>query len=133
MAPTSRSTSTSASRGGEFVNAIAKYTDSAPVFRWQHVATVRWTRGDWSANLTQRHESGYLDQDETGRVGTYSLLDASVTWTGFKNLSLTAGVANLFDEAPPRTVQATTFQRGYDPRFTDPLGRTYMLRAAYKF
>ena len=39
----------------------------------------------------------------------------------------------LLTSDPPRSVQVTTFQRGYDPRFTDPLGRTYMLRAGYKF
>jgi iron complex outermembrane receptor protein len=30
-------------------------------------------------------------------------------------------------------VQVTTFQRGYDPRFTDPRGRTFLLRAGYRF
>jgi iron complex outermembrane receptor protein len=120
-------------RNGEFVGAIGKYTDNAPVFRWQHVASVKWTMGNWSANLSQRYKSGYVDQDETSKVDTYSLFDLSLTWTGVKNLTLTAGIANLFDDEPPRSVQVTTFQRGYDPRFTDPLGRTYMLRASYKF
>jgi iron complex outermembrane recepter protein len=120
-------------RGGEFVNAVARYTDNAPVFRWQHVASVRWTVGDWSTNLSQRFKSGYLDQNETSKVGSYSIFDASLTWTGVKNLTLTAGIVNLLDDDPPRSVQSTTFQRGYDPRFTDPLGRTYTVRAAYKF
>jgi iron complex outermembrane receptor protein len=56
-----------------------------------------------------------------------------VTWTGIKNLTLTAGIANLMDTNPPLSGQTTTFQRGFDPRFTDPLGRTFMFRAAYKF
>jgi iron complex outermembrane receptor protein len=120
-------------RGGEFVGAVGKYTDNAPVFRWQHVASVRWQSGNWAANLQQRYKSGYLDQDPASKVGSYSIFDASVTWTGVKNLTLTAGILNLLDEEPPRSVQVNTFQRGYDPRFTDPLGRTYMVRAAYKF
>ena len=66
-------------------------------------------------------------------MGSYSIFDASVTWTGVKNLSLTAGINNLFDTDPPLSGQNTTFQRGYDPRFTDPIGRSFMLRAAYKF
>ena len=38
---------------------------------------------------------------------------------------------NAFNEDPPRTVQVTTFQRGYDSRFTDPRGRTFLFRASY--
>jgi iron complex outermembrane receptor protein len=120
-------------KGGAYIDAVGKYVDSAPVFRWQHVATVKWSQGPWAANLSQRFKSGYRDQDESRDVGSYSIFDASVTYVGFKNLSLTAGIANLFDTDPPLTNQVTTFQRGYDPRFTDPLGRTYLLRASYKF
>jgi iron complex outermembrane recepter protein len=120
-------------RKGEFVNAAGKYVDNAPAFRWQHVASVRWTAGNWTTNLVQRYKSGYRDQNDAGDVSSYSIFDASVTWTGIKNLSLTAGIANLLNDDPPRSVQTNTFQRGYDPRFTDPLGRTYSVRAAYKF
>ena len=56
-----------------------------------------------------------------------------VTWTGVKNLAITAGINNVFDRDPPLSGQVNTFQRGYDPRFTDPLGRALMLRASYKF
>jgi iron complex outermembrane receptor protein len=55
------------------------------------------------------------------------------TWTGLKGLTITAGIRNLFDRDPPFSNQATTFQRGYDPRFTDPLGRTFLIRGSYKF
>ena len=37
------------------------------------------------------------------------------------------------DEDPPFTNQSTTFQQGYDPRYTDPLGRTWYARVTYKF
>jgi len=120
-------------RGGTFIDAVGRYSDNAPVFRWQHVLSANWGIGPWSTTLSQRFKSGYVDQDETNRVGDYMIHDVSVTWTGIKNLTLTAGILNLFDKDPPRSVQVTTFQRGYDPRFADPLGRTYMLRAAYKF
>jgi outer membrane receptor protein involved in Fe transport len=45
----------------------------------------------------------------------------SVTYAGIKNLSLNASMLNSFDKDPPRSVQDTTFQRGYDPPFTDRL------------
>ena len=83
--------------------------------------------------MGQRFKSGYTDQNEIDTVGSYSVFDLSATWTGIKNLTVTAGINNLFDTDPPRSVQNNTFQRGFDPRFTDPIGRAFMFRAAYKF
>ena len=103
------------------------------MFRWQHVITATWSYGPWGATLSERYKSGYLDQDGVNQVGSYELYDASLSWTAIKGLTLTAGVRNIFDRNPPLSVQNTTFQRGYDPRFTDALGRTYVVRAAYKF
>ena len=120
-------------RGGDFINALGRYSDNAPVFRWQHVLTGTWSGGPWAATLNQRYKSGYTDQGGVNQVGSYSVFDTSVTWSGVKNLTLTAGIANLLNTDPPLSVQNTTFQRGYDPRFTDPLGRAFLFRAAYKF
>jgi iron complex outermembrane receptor protein len=119
--------------GGEFISAAGRYADNTPVFRWQHTLTVGWKLGAWAATLGQRYKSGYTDQDGVNDVDSYTLYDASVTWTGVKNLTVAAGINNLLDEEPPVSGQTNTFQRGYDPRFTDPLGRTLMLRLAYKF
>jgi len=120
-------------RGGEFINANGKYSDNAPVFRWQHVITTNWSLGPWGATLANRFKSNYQDQDPQYDVSSYTVWDGSLAWTGVKNLTLMAGVNNMFDKEPPETVQVTTFQRGYDPRFTDALGRTLMFRMAYKF
>ncbi len=118
---------------GAFFDALGRYSDNAPVFRWQHVLTGNWSMGPWAAALAQRYKTGYTDQDGVNNVGSYSLFDASVTWTGVKDLTVTAGINNLLDTEPPLSGQVTTFQRGYDPRFTDPLGRSFMLRVGYKF
>jgi iron complex outermembrane recepter protein len=118
---------------GEFISAVGRYSDNAPVFRWQHVLSVNWSSGPWAATLAQRYKTGYTDYGGAEKVGDYLIHDLSGTWTGVKNLSVTLAVNNLLDQDPPRSVQTTTFQRGYDPRFSDPLGRTYMLRVGYKF
>ncbi len=118
---------------GPFFNPLGAYSDNAPVFRWQHVLSANWNMGDWGVTLAQRYKSGYTDQDGVNKVRSYSIFDASVSWTGIKNLTLTAGINNLLDDDPPLSGQVTTFQRGYDPRFTDPIGRSFMFRAAYKF
>jgi len=120
-------------RDGQFFSAAGRYSDAAPIFRWQHVATLNWSAGPWSAVFANRYKSGYTDQDGVNQVGTYSVYDVSATWNGVKNLSITGGILNVLDKDPPRSVQVTTFQRGYDPRFTDPRDRTYMIRVAYKF
>ena len=120
-------------RDGPFINAVGRYSDNAPVFEWQHALTGSWNMGPWGTVLANRFRSGYTDQDGVNEVGSYTLWDLSVTWTGVKNLTLTAGINNLFDTDPPLSVQNTTFQRGFDPRFTDPIGRSFLLRAAYKF
>ena len=105
---------------------------TAPIFRWQHTIALNYSFGPWSAAFVNRFKSGYEDQDPVNKVDTYSIFDLFGTWTGYKGLTLTAGIKNLFDEDPPFSNQVTTFQRGYDPRFTDPRGRTFS-RAAYKF
>ena len=120
-------------KDGPFINAVGRYSDNAPVFRWQHVLTGTWSSGPWAATLGQRFKGGYTDQDGVNKVDNYSVFDFAGTWTGVKNLTVTAGIVNLFDTEPPLSVQNTTFQRGFDPRFTDPLGRTFSLRLAYKF
>ncbi|WP_363295284.1 hypothetical protein [Acinetobacter seifertii] len=54
-------------------------------------------------------------------------------YKGFKNLELTAGIKNIFDEDPSASNVLDNFQYGYDPRYGDPTGRTYYLRGTYKF
>jgi iron complex outermembrane receptor protein len=120
-------------KNGEWFYAAGRYSDNAPVFRWQHVATVNWSAGPWAAVFANRFKSGYTDQDEQTDVRPYSVFDASLTYTGIRNLTLTGGILNLTDKDPPVSAQLTTFQRGYDPRFTDPRGRTYLVRVGYKF
>ena len=90
--------------------------------------------------LANRFMSSYDDQNDADiiapqfwqRVKHYSTWTLSGTWSN-KHVDVTAGVKNLLDEEPPYTNQTTTFQQGYDPRYTDPTGRTIYVRAAYKF
>lgn len=122
---------------------VGIYEDSSPVFRWQHSLSANWTRGNYSSRLGIRHKTGYRDQNAPGTVvggpafygdvKAYTLVDLSFTAKPTKGLTLTAGINNLFDTDPPFSNQATRSQRGYDPRYTDPLGRTVFVRAGYTF
>lgn len=120
-------------KGGEYIDAKGKYTGNAPIFKWQHVAGANWSMGPVSALIQQRHRSGYTDQGGDRRVASYTTHDISATYEFMKGVRLTAGIVNVFDREPPLSVQTTTFQRGYDPRYTDPIGRQFLVRGEYKF
>jgi iron complex outermembrane receptor protein len=126
-------------RGGPFTQNAGRYADAAPVFRWRHNLLLTLVHGDYAFNLANRYMSHYEDQNAAvapefaNNVEHYSIWSLSTTFTGNKLFELTAGIKNLFDEEPPFTNQVTNFQLGYDPRFTDPLGRTVYMRLTYKF
>lgn len=119
---------------GETPNNIGVYDG---VVRWRHNAAIRWAQGPWSATLSQRYSGGYTDQnlveDKFKRnVSANSIWTLATSYTGFKNLTLSAGIKNLFNTDPPFSNQAPNAQTGYDPRFSDPIGRSFYLRASYK-
>jgi iron complex outermembrane recepter protein len=131
------------SKGGTYYNPLGRYSLELdfPVFRFQSVTSLGWQYGSWSLNMFNRLKTSYQDQNTTeagppyddNKVGGYSVWDLTGTWTGVKGLSITAGVLNIFNETPPFSNQGSTFQVGYDPRFTNPLDRTFMLRGQYTF
>jgi iron complex outermembrane recepter protein len=96
--------------------------------RWKSYAALTWDRGPWTGTLGNTYQSSYVDvftdlNDNTRRVGTLSLWDLQGSYTGFKNMTLTLGVKNLFDTNPPFTNQNNTFQIGYDASYYDARAR----------
>jgi iron complex outermembrane recepter protein len=112
--------------------------------RWRHYATIDATSGPWGATLAQSFQDGYSEVrlpscqpdgtcTERRHVGTYEVYDLQVRYTGWKGLSLSGGVKNLFDRAPPLALAAQTFQIAYDATYADARGRTWYLSAHYRF
>ena len=60
-------------------------------------------------------------------------MDLYGTYAMVKGVSLTLGVRNLVDSKAPFTNQTQLFQTGYDPRYADPIGRTFYGRVTYSF
>jgi iron complex outermembrane receptor protein len=130
---------------GQWFNPVGRYSSEfgGPVIRYTQVTSFGWQWGAWSANLFNRYLSGYFDQNGTASVsapyrqnsvGAYSIWNLSGTWTGYKGLTLQAGVLNLLNTDPPYSNQTGNFgARGYDDRFANPLGRTWQLAARYEF
>jgi iron complex outermembrane receptor protein len=102
---------------------------------------IGWARDSWAATFSTIYKSGYQDQDMT-RFGTplrdipsYTTFNLFGSYTGIKNLTLTAGLRNLFDKAPNFTYHNVddVAGAGWDPRVADPFGRTLALSASYSF
>jgi len=119
--------------GDEMHQNVGIYSGSGPIFRWQNTLNMNWSQNQFSAGVTGHFKSGYLDQDPENHVASYTTWDTYGSWEAVKGLNLTLGVRNMFDRDPPLSYQTGTFQAGYDPRYTDPAGRTFYLRATYNF
>ena len=121
--------------GGSYTDNVGAYEGSGMIARWKHVLSGTWNLGAYRASLVNRFTSGYDDADpEThSRVASYTLWDISGGYTFNKTLDLDAGIKNMFDRNPPFSNQSYNFQSGYDPRYADPMGRTFFARATYHF
>ncbi len=119
--------------GGPFNQNVGRYVGLGPIFRVQHTVTGSWMIGAWTLGGAVRYKSGYTDQDPSNEVTPYSTMDVYVGWKPMKGLDLTFGINNFRDTDPPYSNQNEVFQANYDPRFTDPTGRKYYLRATYQF
>jgi iron complex outermembrane receptor protein len=111
--------------------------------------------GDFTHTLFTNYRSGYHDQAQTVEItGTgaplgqgpttevqlevpsYTLLNYQLRYAMLEDsLGLTFGVSNVTDEEPPLSlrVSGSGHQVGWDPRFTDPYGRTFYVQADYNF
>jgi iron complex outermembrane receptor protein len=104
-------------------------------------ADIGWAQGNWATTLSMVYKSSYLDEDLTRfgtprrKVDSYTTFNLFASYTGIKNLTLTAGLRNLADEKPPFTYHNVdnVVGAGWDPRVADPFGRTLAVSASYSF
>ena len=131
---------------------VGRFTRSSDLgIRWKHSAFVTYTRGDWSSTLRQQYTGGYAGYVPPGIangtflavatawdpvVKPYTLYNASVSYSGIKNLTVTAGIKNLFDKAPPFANSYDTNTgsgSSWEPRVADPRGRAFTVGLDYTF
>ncbi len=133
---------------------VGKFGDSTFGYdlhvRWKHTASVGWSQGAWSATFTQQYTAGYEDEINgysasppivlsskgfQSKVGSYTLYNVSASWKGMKNLTVTAGIKNLFDTKPPFSYHNVdnVAGAGWDARVGDPRMRSFTLGVNYKF
>ena len=123
--------------GDKMHDKVGNFSGDGVIFRWQNTMNVSWNKDVFGAGLTARYKTGYADQQvedhPNNRVASYTTVDGYASWQAVKNLTLTLGVRNMFDRNPPLSYQSNNFQAGYDPRYTDPMGRTMYVRGTYNF
>jgi iron complex outermembrane receptor protein len=118
---------------GEVEDTLGKYQSGGPAVRVKQNISLDWDTSAWAAGVRYFRQSGYQDYDEVRHVPKYDLWSLQGQYKGVKNLILTVGVLNLLDKKPPVTVQEDYFQVGFDPTYADVKGRSFYVRANYKF
>ncbi|KQW51121.1 MULTISPECIES: TonB-dependent receptor [unclassified Roseateles] len=123
------------------VEQVGEFGTRTLYLRNKFTADVGWARDSWAATLSMVYKSGYNDEDLTRfgtprrKIDSYTTFNLFASYTGIKNLTLTAGLRNLTDEKPPFTYHNVdnVVGAGWDPRVADPSGRTLAVSASYSF
>ncbi len=114
--------------------------------KWKYTASASFRKGKWTARLSQLYRSGYMDSGAppgaftrpgfNPKVDEYITYNASFTYRWNKDLTVIAGIKNLFNEDPPFTASAYDSNTGggssWEPRVADPRGRAFTLSVEYK-
>jgi iron complex outermembrane receptor protein len=142
-------------KNGAYYSAIGDFSELGGVtFRTKGRWTTSLKTGDWTNTLGVNFKSGYKDQEtdvdvldangvvtgtETIRmdVPLTSTIDWQALWKPTKQLSLTFGILNLLDKAPPFVPSTGGAGRGqqfgYDDRYFDARGRIVYVNSTYNF
>ena len=125
--------------GGPQLNLVGQFKGGQqPVIRYQHLLTLDWSYQNFGAGLSQHFTEHYTDYapDAAGNlltVGNYSIVNGYVSFKPLPPLKLLVGINNLVDTNPPFSNQQQNWQSGYNPIFSNPLGRTFYGRITYDF
>ncbi len=123
---------------------VGKWSNVTLYLPWRIDGSLAYKKGAWNTTLSARWSSSYDDENRaaytanapfTRTVEPYFVTNLFTTFSGVKNLTVTAGIINLFDKEPPFTWHNVdnVIGAGWDPRVADPRGRTVQLSFGYKF
>ncbi|MEO9078984.1 MAG: TonB-dependent receptor, partial [Rhodanobacter sp.] len=117
-------------------------------FKTKANASLSWLKDQWAATLyinrygrtpnyqAQQSDSYLRDKNYplAGKLGAWTLYNASVTYNPIKSLGLSLQVTNLFNKMPPadHSYPGTT-SLPYNSDDYNPYGRAMYLEANYKF
>ncbi|HEX4266402.1 MAG TPA: TonB-dependent receptor [Steroidobacteraceae bacterium] len=128
--------------GGPTLNLVGWFNQgNQPAFRWEHELRLDWTSPgtQWGGGLSDRFYSSYIDEYPDGNgnqrtVGSQSIWDAYASVKPLPGMTVLFGIQNLLNTDPPFSNAGTAnFAAGYDPIFSNPIGRDFYLNVTYKF
>ncbi len=104
-------------------------------FRWKHNLMVSWADGPWNTVVSENFQTGYHDQNAVlpqyyRDIASYSVTNLTTTYSGVKNVVLSAGISNVFNRMPPYTNSQST---GILLDYASAVGRAYIASVTYKF
>lgn len=129
---------------------VGRFTRASDIgLKWKYTAALSYRKGPWTGRISQLYRAGYLDYVAPGvlaglvrpvnwnpKVDEYITYNASLTYRWNKDITLVAGIKNLFNTDPPFSVAYDTNTgagSSWEPRIADPRGRSYTLSVEYKF
>ena len=141
---------------GPYYTAISDFTNEVGAVTFKNKGRLATTlkTGTWAHTLVANFQSGYTDRESTAElldangnvvsvetlrldVPAYYSFDWQTVWTPTKSWSITGGVLNILDKAPPLAISNSGTNRGqqfgYDDRYFDSRGRTAYVNASFKF
>lgn len=111
--------------------------------RWRNMITFNFETGPWASTVAVHTTSSMVDSNlaagsfpaSTRNISIHDELDVAVQYTGVKNLTLNAGIKNLFDHMPPYSNMGAQNQYGSlgFPWSYSPRGRFLYFGATYAF
>lgn len=142
---------------GIWDTSLGKFGPNSAV-TFPHIIKINnsFTHGDFVHSLNMNYKSGYEDQtyaagssrislqsdltqtydaDVERDVASYITWNYVAQWNAMTDMSLSFGIKNMFDRAPPFSLRTAGggHQVGYDPRYVDQLGRTFYVKGSYTF
>jgi iron complex outermembrane receptor protein len=129
---------------------IGRFTRASDIgLKWKYTAATSFRKGKWTGRISQLYRAGYMDFVLPGvangtvvppnwnpKVGEYITYNASLTYRWRRDVTIVAGIKNLFNEDPPFSVAYDTNTgagSSWEPRIADPRGRAFTLSVEYKF
>jgi len=131
--------------GTPMVQYVGNWTNTTLYLPWKVALSTTMRTTNVALTLSANYSSGYNDEDHTTyttipefqkrKIGSYTTFNLVGNYTGFKDLTLTLGLINMFDRKPPFTWHNVdnVVGTGWDPRVADPRGMTATFSASYKF
>ena len=114
---------------------LMKLTTTLDTGRLSNTVTVNYRNGYTDAAATVYDVATKKEvKDFRLQVPSYTTFDWQARFAFDKQTTIRAGIKNLFDRAPPLSLRSSSGpQVGFDPRYADPMMRSFYITGNYKF